>query len=171
MDKEINLSEFFVTKKQANDFIQGLNNIVNQLFEVNFNLESALINEFGIDKKDKFMILLRDSKMNSASNDQLKNFLTSLQDSIRNLPVITITIAYEPNEASLKAFLEWFMFNLKKQILLDLQVNKKLIAGATINYNGKFKDYSIKSLFDQINTEGTKLNSNKNQTVNQNKIA
>ena len=150
METQTDLSEFFITKKQAYDFIQSLGKIIDQLFEVNFNLESTLINEFGIDKKDKFMNLLRDLKMNNLTNEELKKFLLKLQDNIRKMPIITLTIAYEPNEASLKAFLEWFIFNLKKQILIDIQIDKKLIAGTTINYYGKFKDYSVKPFFEQL---------------------
>lgn len=150
MTKQIDLSDFFITKKQANNFIQSLNNIIDQLFEVNFNIETALSNEFGMDKKDKFMNLLRENNMNNTTNDSLKKFLTELQNNARSLPVITLTIAYEPNEASLKAILEWFLISLKKQILLDIQVDKRIIAGATVNFNGKFKDYSVKTLFDNL---------------------
>lgn len=149
-NNQIDLSDFFITKKQANDFIQSLNNIINQLFELNFNLEEALSNEFGIDKKDKFMNLLRDQKMSNTSNDSLKKFLLDLQDIIRKIPVVSLTIAYEPNEASLKTMIEWFLISLKRQVLLDIQVDKKIIAGATINYNGKHKDYSVKPMFDNI---------------------
>ena len=157
MISEINLSDFFITKKQANDFIESLNNIIDQLFEVNFNLETSLTNEFGIDKKDKFMNLLRDLKMNNSSNEAIKELLLGFQDTVRNLPVLNLTIAYEPNESSLKAFLEWFLYTLKKQFLIDIQIDKKLIAGATINFNGKFKDYSIKPLFDNLITENIQV--------------
>ena len=171
MNSQADLSEFFITKKQANDFLQSLSNIIDQLFEVDFNLESVLANEIGIDKKDKFMILLRDLKMNNSSNEELKKLLLKIQDDVRKLPVMSITIAYEPNNTSLKAFLEWFLFTLKKQILIDIQVDKKLIAGSTINYNGKFKDYSVKPFFDQlINQKLNPVNNSSEQILNQKNI-
>ena len=46
--------------------------------------------------------------------------------------------------------MQWFQFTLNKQILIDIKVDKKLVAGAYINFNGKFKDYSIKTNFDGI---------------------
>lgn len=169
MNLQYDLSEFFITKKQAGNFIQSLSNIINQLFEINFNLEAALTNEFGIDKKDKFINLLRELKMNNSSNEELKNLLLKMQDDVRKLSVVTLTIAYETDETSLKTFLEWFIFNLKKQILIDIQKDKKLIAGATINYNGKYKDYSVKPLFDQLVSQRiNSSNTNDNYVVNQN---
>jgi F0F1-type ATP synthase delta subunit len=173
MESSIDLSDFFFTKKQANDFIQSVGKIIDQLFEVNFHLETVLTNEFGIDKKDKFMNLLRDLKMNNLNNEELKKILLILQDNVRKLPVVSLTLAFEPSEAVLKALQEWFLFNLKKQISIDVQIDKKLIAGATINCNGKFKDYSIKPLFEQLLDQ--KINSNNksgihniNQSINVN---
>ena len=157
------LSEFFITKNQANDFIQSLNKIIDKLYEVNFNLENSLANEFGIDKKDKFISLLRENRMNNASQDSLKEALENMQEVVRNLPTVTLTIAFEPNQETLKAFLQWFLFNLNKQVLIDIQVERALIAGATVNCNGKFKDFSVKPLFDEIIKQG--LNHNANQTT------
>jgi len=150
MQLNSDLSEFFITRNQANDFIQSLNNIIDKLYEVDFNLENSLINEFGIDKKDKFMNYLRDNKIKNSSNDELKKFLQNLQNDIRRIPVLTLNIAFEPNETTLKALIQWFLFTLNKQVLIDFIIDKKIIAGASINFNGKFKDYSVKTLFDNI---------------------
>jgi F0F1-type ATP synthase delta subunit len=171
MDSKIDLSEFFITKKQANDFIISLSNIIDKLFEINFNLESALSNELGIEKKDKFINLLRDLNMHNSTNEELKNLFLKLQDNIRNMPIVILTVAFEPNQISLKELLDWFLFNIKKQILIDIQIDKKLIAGATISYNGKFKDYSIRPFFNQlinqkINPETSDVNNNTNQNIN-----
>ena len=56
MQLNSDLSEFFITKNQANDFIQSLNNIIDKLYEVDFVLENSLANELGIDKKDNSFI-------------------------------------------------------------------------------------------------------------------
>src|SRR5581483_4224991 len=40
--------------------------------------------------------------------------------------------------------------NIHKQMLFDISVDKNLIAGARITYNGKFFDFSIKSTFERI---------------------
>lgn len=144
------LSDFFISKSQSREFIQGLNNIIDQIYEVNFNLEVSLTKEFGIGRKDKFITLLRENQIDHTSNDAIKKFLTSIQEAVEKIPILSLTIAFDPNEESLKSISQWFLVTLNKQILVDIKVDRKLIAGAVINFNGKFKDYSIKPMFDEI---------------------
>lgn len=139
-----------MTKNQANNFVQGLNNILDQLYEVNFNIEKSLSNEFGLERKDKFMTMLRENNMNNTNLDGMKKFLQNMQETTRKLPTLTLTLAFEPNETILKTILQWFLFTLNKQVLLEIDVNKNIIAGATMNYNGKYKDFSVKPQLDQI---------------------
>lgn len=144
------LSDFFITKNQSNDFIQSLNKIIDKLYEIDFNFEKSLTDEFGIDKKDKFMNFLRDKKIQDSSNDEIKKFIQDLQNNIRKMSVLTLNIAFEPNEMILKALIQWCLFTLNKQVLIDFIIDKNIIAGASINFNGKFKDYSVKPLFENI---------------------
>ncbi len=150
MISQIDLSEFFITKSQAMDFIQNLNNITDEMYEVNFNLEASLTKEFGIQKKDKFVELLRNLKMTNASNEVLKELVVNIEETVKKIPILSLTIAFEPDETTLKSFLQWFLFTLNRQVIIDIKVDRNIIAGAAINFNGRFKDYSIKPLFDQI---------------------
>ena len=150
MVSQIDLSEFFITKSQATDFIRSLDTIEDQMYEVNFNLEASLTKEFGIQKKDRFVELLRSLKMTNPSNEVLKELFVNIQDTVKNLSILSLTIAFEPDETTLKSFLQWFLFTLNKQIIIDIKVERDIIAGATVNFNGRFRDYSIKLLFDQI---------------------
>jgi F0F1-type ATP synthase delta subunit len=147
---ELDLSPFFKTKAQAMDFNQRLSGISAKVYETNFNLESSLLDEFGIQKKDKFMTLLRDNKINPESPADLKKFFGKIQTTINTIPVLSMTIAFEPKEKTLQALSEWFLMNIKKQMLLEVTVDTNLIAGAKLQYKGKFVDGSIKPLFDNI---------------------
>lgn len=143
----MDLSGFFVTKSQASDFSRGLSNIIDKMYETNFNLENAFAQEFGIDKRDKFMELLHE---NSHKNMSLKDFLISFIEQIKIMPELDITIAYEPNIETLKAISQWFIISFNKQVLINIKVDRSLIAGAAINYQGKYRDYSFKNLFNEI---------------------
>lgn len=147
MPEIMDLSGFFVTKSQAGDFARGLSNIIDKMYETNFNLENAFAQEFGIDKRDKFMELLHE---NSHKNMSLKDYLTSFIEQIKLLPELDITIAYEPNIETLKAISQWFIISFNKQVLLNIKVDRNLIAGAAINFNGKYRDYSIRNQLNEI---------------------
>jgi hypothetical protein len=145
----IDLSNFFQTRSQANDFSARLETITEQAYHTTFNIEKALMEQFGIAKKDKFLILLRDNKVGIDQIKPIKDFIKRVQEIIAGLPVVPITIAFEPKEQTLQLLSEWFMVNLKKQVLFDITVDRKLIAGAAITFKGTYRDFSIKAKFDE----------------------
>lgn len=147
---QIALSPFIQTKPQANDFSARLATIAEQTFQTNFNLEKALMTHFGIEKKDKFIALLRENNVGVDSLPALKTFLLTIQEQISNLSVLPITLAFEPKEQTLTTLSDWFFLNLKKQVLFDIHVDRKLVGGAAITFNGKYIDLSIKAQFDGI---------------------
>ncbi len=163
-NNQIDLSDFFITKSQASDFSLRLSNILDKMFENDFNLEKALIEEFGIEKKDKFIMQLHENKLSTNIND----FLKTLPEIVAKIPIITITIAFEPSQETLQSISQWFLINLKTQYILDLQIDRKIIGGAVINFNGKYKDYSIKPLFNEIIKQNLNNPSQKTPTLHQN---
>ena len=147
---QLDLSAFFTTKSQASDFSVRLAVVADQAYETGFNLENTLMQQFGIEKKDKFITLLRDQQINTGSAANLKDFLIKVQESVAAIPVLSLTLAFEPTVESMKALTDWFLLNLKKQVLFDVKVDTSIIGGALITFNGKFLDFSIKTKFDQV---------------------
>lgn len=174
MTTTIDLSSFFQTKSQANDFSARLATISEQTFQLDFNLEKSLMEQFGINKKDKFITLLRDNSISVDATKAIKDFITKLQETIATLTVVPISLAFEPKEQTLKALSEWFAINLKRQVLFDITVDRKLIAGAAITFNGKYKDFSIKAKFDEtvtrILTKPTQIHAVPGPTQNTNNL-
>lgn len=146
---ELDLTLFFKTKAQATDFASRLAVISAKVYETNFNLEQELLDEFGITKKDKFMTLLRNNHIAPEKAADLKAFFTKIQDRINKLPTLSLTIAFEPKEKTLHALSEWFVMNIKKQMLFEITVDPNVIGGAKLNYQGNFLDASVKPLFDK----------------------
>ncbi len=146
----IDLSAFFITKAQATDFSSRLSAVVEKIFETNFNFEDAFSKEFGMKKKDTFMSLLRTNNITLQADSEVKNFLDKIITTISSLPVVSLTLAFEPSDQTLIAISQWFVMNMHKQFLLDITIDKKLIAGATVNCNGKHADFSIRLLFENI---------------------
>jgi F0F1-type ATP synthase delta subunit len=163
---DFDFSEFFKTKLEANDFANRLATIAEKLYETNFNLEKTLLDQFGLNKKDRLMILLRNNNISVESNVALKQFFDLVQEKVAALPVLTMTLAFEPKQQTLEALSQWFMLNLNKQVLFEITVDPSLIAGATLTYKGKFLDYSIRSTFQQIfnDTLSAKAPQAQNQT-------
>ena len=80
---EIDLSSFCKTKPQATDFANRLAAIAESVYRTNFNLETELMNQFGLQKKDKFMVLLRDNKRDRDEHKSFEQKLPNKQYSSR----------------------------------------------------------------------------------------
>lgn len=150
MNTTVDFSPFFTTKSQATDFVTRLSQISQKIYQTPFSLEKELMDQLGIQKKDKFYTLLRDSKINAESASALKEFVDSLITYINALPVLSLTFAFEPKEQTLTRMSEWFSLNTKTQILFDISVDSTIMGGAKISYNGKFLDYSIRPKVDEL---------------------
>lgn len=147
---QLDLSDFFTTKPQAVDFSNRLATISKQVYETDFNLEIALLGQFGIEKKDKFVTFLRNNDVNTQVNSALEEFFSLLQQKISQLSVATLTLAFEPEAKIIQSFSQWFTLNTNRQVLFEIKIDPHLLAGAAITYNGKYFDFSIKSKFDQL---------------------
>jgi hypothetical protein len=150
---EIDLSEFFKTKMQANDFSGRIGAISQAIYQTGFNLEELLLEQFGLQKKDKFIMLLQENKISATSPTDLKTFFDAIQEKISTLPILSMTLGFEPKEKTLQSLSEWFFLNIKKQVLFDISVDHALIGGAIISFNGKQKDFSVKPKFDKVIAE------------------
>jgi len=147
---QIDFSEFFSTKAEANDFLSRLTAISDKIFQNDFHLDKALGEQFGINKSDRLLAILRENNITLESHESIKTFLQKMQETISALPVLSLTVAFEPQEQTLKALSEWFLINMKKQVVFDFTVDYRLVAGATINFNGKFSDFSIRPVVEKV---------------------
>jgi hypothetical protein len=148
--ENLDFSDFFTTKAQASEFTTRIATLSEMTYQTNFNLEQVLMEQFGIEKKDKFMRLLQDANVNTQSATTLKAFFDKMREEVAALPVLPLTIAFEPTDQTLKLLSGWINLNVKKQIIFDISVNRHLVAGAAITFNGKFLDFSFKERFDKI---------------------
>lgn len=146
----LNLSEFFTTKNQATEFIVKLDQIIATIFETKFDLEVALGKYFSFSQKDKFLKLLRLNKINSKNPTELKQFFEKIKESVSEMKVINLKLAFEPSEKNLVNFSNWFRMNVKKQFLFEITVDPKIVAGVEINFDGKYLDFSIRKTLDQM---------------------
>jgi hypothetical protein len=148
--EQLDLSPYFKTKAQAADFSARLSAIAEAVYKTDFKLDAVLLEQIGVQKRDKFMSLLRDNGVNSESNSDLKTFFDTLQEKIAAMTVLSLTLAFEPKEQTLNAITDWFLVNSNKQILLEIVVDPTLLGGATLTFNGVYKDFSIKQTFVRI---------------------
>lgn len=150
--EQLDFTDFFRTKAEALDFQSRLAVITECIYKSDFNLETILGQQLGLRKKERFLNYLNENKITS-DEKVLREFLENLQKKISSLTVASMKIAFEPDERIIGSISEWFLINLKKQVLLEIIIDKSLIGGVDISYSGEFRNYSIREDFEKILNE------------------
>lgn len=149
----LDLSDFFSTRSQAEDFSQRLTFVAKEAFATGFDPEKSLIEHLGIVKKEAFIVLMRNNNVNPQSRLSIKDFIDKVQAKIASFGVVSMVFAFEPTDRTLQALSHWFILNTNKQVLFDIKIDKSLVGGAAILSNGKYLDYSIRPALEKITNE------------------
>jgi F0F1-type ATP synthase delta subunit len=76
-------------------------------------------------------------------NGQVTAYFENLEDAVRNIRVVEIEFAWDPEYKFLQEVSSKISQFMGKKTVIQIVVNKELIGGAKITYNGKILDYSI----------------------------
>jgi len=80
----------------------------------------------------------------------LKEEVSELEEKLRALPQIKLEIAFSPGEDFLNRLSQWFEKELGQKIILDITCNPKIAGGLIIEYQGKWRDFSLAKRIDQL---------------------
>ncbi|HUD19764.1 MAG TPA: hypothetical protein VMR81_04950 [Patescibacteria group bacterium] len=73
----------------------------------------------------------------------------AMTDEIKELPLITLYIPFEPDEASIQRIGTWFRENVDKRTLVDINVEASVFGGCAFAQDGVYHDYSLRGLLSR----------------------
>jgi len=79
-----------------------------------------------------------------------KEEISKLEKKLRSLPEIKLEIAFSPDDNFINKISWWLEKALGQKIILDIIVNPKVVAGAIIEYQGNWRDFSLAKKIDQL---------------------
>ncbi len=82
--------------------------------------------------------------------------LRSIEEYLKTLPSVHLTIAFHPSREFLKHLASFFN-NLEKKVLLDVYVNPQIVGGVVFEYLGNYRDYSLSRELDSLGKDSTFL--------------
>lgn len=85
----------------------------------------------------------------------LGKFLSLLKKKTLELKILRLELAYKPDEGAIEKFYSWVLNELGKGIVLDISINPAIVGGASVIYQGKYKEYTLNYLIDKV-FEGNK---------------
>jgi len=80
----------------------------------------------------------RDSLYKTKGKVQIPPELDKLEETVKKLEVVQLTLAYEPSPQDIEVF-----FKAAGKIL-DISKDARILGGAVVSYQGKYSDYSLK---------------------------
>ncbi len=117
-----------------------------------------LINSFYSDNPSETEFLLRSKirlwfaeilREKFKSLDDKKKFLEGLKEEIKKIKILTLVVAFEPTETSIDKFIGFVRRNIGEKIVLEILIDKEILAGAKIIWQGEYRDFSLKGVFDK----------------------
>lgn len=77
-------------------------------------------------------------------SEEKKQMLSEVMNKAKALKVVSLTLAIPPRRETVEAVWRWLKQNLGIDLLIEIEVDSELIAGAQVAFNGRFIDASLK---------------------------
>jgi F0F1-type ATP synthase delta subunit len=122
--------------------IQDLFKIEGNFFEKTLNSISNLTSQM---LKDAFL----KENIGLENKSMIKEYLIGLKEQLQNLKTIKLSISFEPSLNSIDNLFSWVLKNQGTGIVLDLKTDKTILGGTTIEFEGKYKDLTLKKTLEE----------------------
>lgn len=86
--------------------------------------------------------------ISSSSGQPLPQIINQLEDQLKALPICTLTLSYLPTVNQAKDIIHWIRAERKDAMVLKFVRDQSLLGGATIEWQGKYADYSLRRRLD-----------------------
>lgn len=86
----------------------------------------------------------RDSLYKTKRKVRVPPELGKLEEAIKKLEMVQLTLAYEPSPQDIEAF-----FKVAGNIL-DISKDPRILGGAVVSYQGKYGDHSLRKKLDEF---------------------
>lgn len=141
MHQQDSILDLIRTSYDAELFEQELETLSESLYKGDQVLERALREKvrFKISKK------VRDDF--KKVEDKAK-YLSDLKKALSKVARVNLVCAFEPSESSIERFYQFLKDEIKKDLILDIGYDPQIIGGAIVIYQGMYRDFSFKKIFE-----------------------
>jgi len=78
----------------------------------------------------------------------IRDYFAEIEKELDRIRCVSITLAYEPSELSVRRFYDFVQPLMPKKIVLELLYDPQIVGGMVISYGGRYKDYSFRKIFE-----------------------
>ena len=137
------------TVEQGREFSSEIDELLESLFKTQNNFQDSLNTISALDSQMIKENLLKNG-LDTRDLSMIKKYLECLKEEIQKLKIINLTLTYSPSQNSIDAIFSWVAQNLGKGLVLDIKVDKAILGGAIIEFEGKYEDLSLRKRLDEL---------------------
>lgn len=108
-------------------------------------------NAFGLTLKTKVRAKVSNHIKRAISEEDIniEKFLKGLIESVEKVPTVRLVITYEPTEDAIDRFHSFIINACQRYVFLNIGYSPDNIGGAVIIYEGRYRDYTFKRIFER----------------------
>ena len=145
-----NFTKNLVTFQDLNTLLRDIEEAETAIFEVGSAILSKKLENKVSDNFEEALRQVEREGLLPKSQQGKQEFFKELKSHLLSLPKVKMELAFDPEPAFVKKISEFVGKSLNSPAVLDISVKPAIIAGATIEFNGMFKDYSYKDKLEQV---------------------
>ncbi|MBU1032252.1 hypothetical protein KKE03_05040 [Patescibacteria group bacterium] len=87
------------------------------------------------------------------NKDNVYQIFSDLEQNYAKLPILTIYLAFEPDEATVANIGAFTRKTFGLPFMLDIKLDPRLIAGAALSWKGVYRDFSLRTRIEEKKEE------------------
>ena len=151
------LLSLLTTIDDLSDLEDKIDRLSTLLGRIDTNFEPKIKEILDFNKFNAFLEDFQNLHLKPNSQTDLSNYIDFIKGKIQHLKFLKLTIAVNPSKELVDEIFYWINKNVGEDIILDLDIDKTIIAGGVVEFEGRFKDYSVKRKLDSFFTANPKL--------------
>jgi hypothetical protein len=131
------------TKEETYQILDEVDLLLKTIYQNTSKYDDIIINDIRKWVKDMITSEIEKEKIDK------EEYLKGLKEVINKLKVLDLTISFDPSSSTVNHISSWVRQNLGETVIINFIYDPKIIAGATISYNGRYIDLSLLAKFNQ----------------------
>jgi|SRR3989344_3731261 len=148
------LTSTIITKEELDEFISELDVFIDSLYISKETVEQKFNTHISFDKRERLLSLCKGARIDLNNISGLKDFLVTLKQQLKELPILELTIAFHPHRDFLSKVSLWCFQKMEKNVILSVSLERAIIGGTMISFAGIYRDFSMQKLVQDRIKEG-----------------
>ncbi len=146
------IKDLVITKADLAEFIFQLEEANGSLYNTKETPAKALGLAVSHQKKEAVVAFAEATGRSITNPADMQKVLQEVKELLLKLPVVEFKIAFDPAEQFIFHLVEWVHQYISPDAILELKVDRNLIGGVQISYNGRYHDYSVIKYLQEVQT-------------------